>query len=120
MTKTDFTPGPWIVIGPVGPIGDWAGSSFFVRAPKAPGGVAALIGGLGEVEEQANARLVGSAPALWECVRKAIQLASIASDWNLDEVEIDGTMTSVYTLRSEFESALSQVWKVSDETPDPQ
>lgn len=44
---------------------------------------------------------------LKEAVRKAIQLASIATDWNLDEVEIDGQMVSTYELRDEFESVLA-------------
>jgi hypothetical protein len=38
---------------------------------------------------------------------KAAQLAAIASDWNLDEVEIDGEMVSTYTLREEFKRVLS-------------
>jgi hypothetical protein len=41
-----------------------------------------------------------------EALRKAIQLADIANDWNLYEVEIDGEMVSTYTLRDEFKEAL--------------
>lgn len=36
---------------------------------------------------------------------KAAQLASVASDWNLDEVEINGEMVSIYTLLEEFLAA---------------
>lgn len=38
---------------------------------------------------------------------KAVQLAEIASDWHLDEVEIDGEMVSIYDLRDEFKQALA-------------
>ena len=37
---------------------------------------------------------------------KAVQLSEIASDWHLDEVEIDGEMVSIYDLRDEFKAAL--------------
>lgn len=36
----------------------------------------------------------------------AVQLAEIASDWNLDEVEIDGEMVSTVGLHDQFEAAL--------------
>lgn len=36
---------------------------------------------------------------------KAAQLASVASDWNLDDVEINGEMVSIYTLMEEFLTA---------------
>ena len=38
---------------------------------------------------------------------KAAQLAVIATDWNLDEVEINGEMVSTYALQVEFEDALA-------------
>ena len=41
-----------------------------------------------------------------DLVRKARQLADIAEDWNLDEVEIDGEMVEIYNLREEFKQAL--------------
>lgn len=43
---------------------------------------------------------------LCEALRKAVQLASIASDWNLDEVEIDREMVDIYDLVAEFRSLL--------------
>jgi hypothetical protein len=38
---------------------------------------------------------------------KALQLANIASDWNLSEVEIDGEMVDIYDLTGEFEVVLA-------------
>lgn len=45
---------------------------------------------------------------LVEALRKAKQLASIASDWNLDEVEIDGNMVWTRELEREFDAALAK------------
>ncbi len=45
--------------------------------------------------------------AMREALRKAIQLAEIACDWHLEEVEIDGEMVDTHSLRDEFEEALS-------------
>ena len=42
-------------------------------------------------------------------LNKAAQMASICSDWNLDEVEIDGVMVRAHALEAEFRSALSQL-----------
>lgn len=55
-----------------------------------------------------NARLIAAAPEMLEAVRKASQLASIASDWNLYEVEIDGAMVGIYALMAEFDAALAK------------
>ena len=55
-----------------------------------------------------NGRLLAASPDLYEAVRKAIQLASIANDWNLYEVEIDGEMVETHDLRSEFEAAFKK------------
>lgn len=57
---------------------------------------------------KANARLIAAAPDLYEAVRIAKQLASIASDWNLSEVEIDGEMVSTYDLAEKFAAALAK------------
>jgi hypothetical protein len=48
-----------------------------------------------------------AAPEMYEATRKAEQLASIATDWNLTEAEIDGEMVSVYELRQWFQSVLA-------------
>lgn len=45
---------------------------------------------------------------LKEAVRVAEQLAVIASDWNLDEVEVDGEMRSIYDVRDIFRTALKE------------
>lgn len=50
---------------------------------------------------------VSAVPDLREAVRKASQLASIACDWNLSEVEIDGEMVSTYALKDAFDAALA-------------
>ena len=39
----------------------------------------------------------------------AVQLATICSDWNLSEVEIDGKMTCIYDVQNIFEKALSKI-----------
>lgn len=44
---------------------------------------------------------------LYKALDKAVQLAEIASDWHLDEVEIDGEMVSIYDLIDEFKQARS-------------
>lgn len=41
-------------------------------------------------------------------LKKASQLADIATDWNLDEVEIDGEMVRTYDLRDEFDAAIAK------------
>jgi len=40
---------------------EWAGSKFIVTGPGAPGGIALIVGGLGEEEERANAELIAQA-----------------------------------------------------------
>jgi hypothetical protein len=40
-------------------------------------------------------------------LRKALQLTDIASDWDLDEVEIDGEMVETSDLRKQFRAALA-------------
>ena len=45
---------------------------------------------------------------LLEKVRKANQLALVASDWNLNEVEIDGEMVPIFSLVAEFTAAISR------------
>jgi hypothetical protein len=44
-----------------------------------------------------------------EALRLAIQLAIVASDWNLDEVEIDGEMRSTSELQVLFAAALAKL-----------
>lgn len=56
---------------------------------------------------------------LREALDKAVQLASVASDWNLYEVEIDGEMVSIYDLKDEFDRALSTTEPAPREPYDP-
>ncbi len=58
------TPGEWESIQLTEPMGNTWRSKFVIKSDKAPGGIAVTIGGLGEVEEEANARLIASAPEL--------------------------------------------------------
>jgi hypothetical protein len=44
-----------------------------------------------------------------DALDKAEQLAEIASDWHLDEVEINCEMVSIYDVRDEFKAALAFV-----------
>jgi hypothetical protein len=108
MSEPKFTKGPISVIPLGAPTNDWVGASFVLRAKDALGGTAAIMGGLGEKEERANAQLYAASPDLHESVRKAIQLASVAWDWDLEEVEIDGKMVRTHDLRDEFEAALKK------------
>lgn len=59
-------------------------------------------------QPKADARLIAAAPELLKACRVAEQMASIASDWNLDEVEIDGEMVSTYELGELFAAAIAK------------
>lgn len=52
-----------------------------------------------------------------EALRVAVQLAEIASDWNLDEVEIDGEMTSIYDVQDVLQKALARLNEQGEESP---
>lgn len=99
MREPAFTPGPWGV-NKYGSIG--AGEFF-----KEP--IVAMTEPLFDDPDRwaANNSLIAAAPALYEAARVAEQLALIASDWNLDEVEIDGEMRDIYDIRDIFKAALS-------------
>ena len=55
-----------------------------------------------------TALVLGSENAL-EALEKAEQLASIASDWNLDEVEIDGEMMNIHDVKDIFTKAINKL-----------
>lgn len=55
-----------------------------------------------------NAQLIAASPELLAALRKAAQLAEIASDWNLEEVEIDGEMVRTRDLREQFNAAIAK------------
>jgi hypothetical protein len=69
MSEPKFTKGPLEVIAFGPPTADWVGAQFFIRAKDAPGGTAAIMGGLGEVEEKANADLYAAAPDMYEALK---------------------------------------------------
>jgi hypothetical protein len=52
--------------------------------------------------------------SLQKALDKAVQLAEIASDWHLDEVEIDGEMANIYDLRDEFKKAFAMLSERAD------
>jgi hypothetical protein len=58
------TPTPWEIVELGGALDDWTSAHFVIRAPGAPGGLAVIMGGLGEVEERANANLINTAADL--------------------------------------------------------
>ncbi|HET6220160.1 MAG TPA: hypothetical protein VFE27_24240 [Acidobacteriaceae bacterium] len=68
---------PWEVVKFSAPLGGWSGARFVVRAPDAPGGIALIIGGLGEAEEGANAQAIAKAgmlarPAMGAALRSIV------------------------------------------------
>ena len=64
-----FTKPPWEILGPFRePAADWTRSRFIVRAEEAPGGICAIIGGLGE-EEEGNAYLIAAAPLMRQALK---------------------------------------------------
>lgn len=66
------TPGPYQLVILDEPLSDWTGARFVIRQFKhAPGGVAVIIGGVGEQEERANALLFQKAPELLAALREA-------------------------------------------------
>lgn len=49
-----------------------------------------------------------------EALDKAKQLANIAGDWHLDEVEIDGEMVETSELAAEFAELLIKLRRATD------
>lgn len=61
-------------------------------------------------EEQLRQRIAPEArrsDALESALKQAVQMASVATDWNLDEVEIDGVMVPTTALRDAWDDLLS-------------
>lgn len=50
-----------------------------------------------------------AAPDLLAAIKVAVQLAEVASDWNLDEVEIDGEMVRTHDLAERFRDVIAKV-----------
>lgn len=106
-----WTKGPWRVFGK---------NTGYIAAPDGVDGKSIVqVAEVGSYRDgellpynrerwDADAHLIAAAPDLAEAARIAIQLASIASDWNLDEVEIDGEMRHIYDVKDIFRAALAK------------
>jgi hypothetical protein len=55
------TEGPWEKVILERPLADWTAAQFVIRAKRAPGAIAIIMGGLGREEEEANADLIVAA-----------------------------------------------------------
>jgi hypothetical protein len=64
--------------------------------------------------------LIARVEQMEAALRKASQLASIACDWHLEEVEIDGEMVDTHDLRDEFDAALETPANPIEEVVDDQ
>jgi hypothetical protein len=104
------TPGPWVV--------DEAqpGDLFHnvVRGEGDSFGVLCRTSINGNANAEADARLIAAAPELLEALRIAQAFMSIASDWNIDEAEINGETRSTYDWLEVVDSAIA---KATGETP---
>ena len=93
--KTAHTPSPWIIRK-----GDEWTHDVVTQHGDSPDGspnywnVAPANGRRDEVD--ANVRLIAAAPDLLEALCISKQFMEIASDWNIDEAEINGDMRSTY------------------------
>jgi hypothetical protein len=80
MANAKHTVEPWQLHKLGLPFDDVTGGRFVVRSREhAPGGIAVIMGGLGEVEEAANASLFFAAPSLLSAL-KAIRAE--AASWH--------------------------------------
>jgi hypothetical protein len=95
MSDTKFTPGPIEVLDLKEHMKDWTGSRFVLRAPEAPGGVALIIGGLGEEEERANADLYAAAPGMHKVLEEIDRLAEAG----LCQMTADGKHSFLHDIR---------------------
>ena len=105
MRVDAHTPGPWQRSGVRQSITDFKGHAV------GPDGDPVVVVPYNEKQHSeclANASLIAAAPELLAALRKASQLASIACDWHLEEVEIDGEMVDTHSLGDEFEAAIAK------------
>lgn len=91
------TPGPW----DAKTRDQWEGGYDFFSGPDG------AFTFMADVEPE-DIPIINAAPKLLAVAKLASQLASIASDWNLDEVEIDGEMVGIYALKAIFDVAISE------------
>jgi hypothetical protein len=66
---------PWELVVLNSPAPDWTSTSFVIRAPQAPGGLAVLIGTGDKEEERANAELILEASTKRKLFRPAVMAA---------------------------------------------
>lgn len=71
---------PWEIVELDSPTEDWTGSSFVIKSPEAPGGVAITIGGVG-IEERSNAVLIKNAPSMAWLLLRIISELPDRRDW---------------------------------------
>lgn len=69
----NFTPVPWELLTLDGHLDDWTGARLIIRAEGAPGGLAVMMGGLGEAEEQSNGHLCRTAPEMYAALDRIYQ-----------------------------------------------
>ena len=61
-----------------------------------------------QIPERKMADQIAAIPELIDKLMVAVQLARVACDWNLSEVEIDGEMVSIYSLINDFDDTLAK------------
>lgn len=99
----------------IGDFGDDGGvSAVIVAALSSSSFVLVQVAAAGDYEQRVRSCFTAApspspAPGVVEALRKARQLVDIATDWNLDEVEIDGEMVRTYSLGAEFDAALASL-----------
>ena len=94
------TPGPWAEFEPTDTL-------HAVRSVL--GKIVADVGYSGTIEgDKANARLIAAAPDLLEALCIAKKFMEIASDWSVDEAEINGDMRSTYDWLEIVNSAIAK------------
>lgn len=105
---TQHTPGPWVIsdaqIAPGGIVGRYI-------AHKDGGMIAEALLNCRvtrDADMEANARLIAAAPDLLAALRIAADFMSIASDWNIDEAEINGEMKSTYDWLEVVQAAIAK------------
>jgi len=85
------TPGPWRYCPQNG--SPTTGQHMIAGAKP---GYLAEVRDCGSGDVKANARLIAAAPDLLAALQVAEKFMEIASDWNMDEAEINGEMRSTY------------------------
>ena len=115
--STAHTPGPWILatvptsVGSCHKIGPFPNGSRVATfaCVYADGNRLGIDDDLPAAKElSANARLIAAAPDLLEALCIAKKFMEIASDWSVDEAEINGDMRSTYDWLEIVNSAIAK------------